>query len=258
MEISAYLRNCHTVRAFPTHYKLSLLPGDLLTMFRHLRNVSENEGIEHGFKLSLDSRYRLLPGTWIRGSEGTVGLKTSEWRNEATYIGDCHSHPYRLKLGVDAEIGPSSGDYREWWTHPPLHFRMAAHFVVSVDRLFLVLSRIPTLSRVPEPKVLEGYALIKYTRAIEKLGVLIAGDYPGFSRTDKLQAQKSAWDKYAPNAAKEFAKENLDYNLDLARALRFEYFAGRLGSGSGGCDLKLLSSRLYGTTCDRLSQFVCD
>jgi hypothetical protein len=256
MELSAYIRNCIRLRAFPTHYSLTFSHGDLLTAFRGLRDVSEAEGLEYGFKMNLDAHDRLVPGTRIRGSEQTVELRTREWRTEPTYIGDCHTHPYRLKMGADAEIGPSSGDYMEWWTYPPENSRVAVHFVISVDRVFLIVSRIKTITRLTYTRKDESATLRRYTAANEKLAMAAFDDYPRLTYTEKLRARKGAWDSHAPKAAKEFAQENLAYNLDMARILRFEFYAGRLGSGREACNLQLLSSRLYGSCCDYLKQLI--
>jgi hypothetical protein len=257
MELSAYLGNCFDNAKYPTYYTLSLSFGPVLRALRSLRHVSETAGKEYGFKLTASPTGRLTAGTPIEGSEQNVELKTKEWHLDRTYIGDCHTHPYQLKMGPAAEIGPSSGDYKEWWTYPPTGFRLAVHFVISVDRVFLVVSRIKTVSGLRFTTKPESETLKTYARENLKIAAEAFDDYHRLKTyPEKLRARKQAWDRYAPKAAQEFAAENLAFNLDMARLLRFEFYAGRLGYGTAGCNLQLLSSRLYGSCCEYFTQMV--
>jgi hypothetical protein len=47
-------------------------------------------------------------------------------------------------MGIGVCVGPSTGDYSEWWKFPPAHFKIAFHFVVSSSGIFLLLTRAKT------------------------------------------------------------------------------------------------------------------
>lgn len=248
MEINKYIKNCLKNSNFATQDELRIdRKSTLMANFINLRDLSENDGKECGFKLVVKQTGHLGAGPLIRGTETRLELDTKTWCKEATYIGDCHTHPYLRKMGDDAEIGPSSGDYKEWGTYPPNGYNIAVHFVISIRKVFLVFMRIKTIADRDSGKT-ESQTLNDYCNNNLELAIAANDDYPKLSYQAKLERRKDAWDRYAPNAAAEFARENMAYNLDMAKIRRFEFYVGDLGTNKDhSCRMTLRSSKLYST-----------
>jgi hypothetical protein len=254
MDFDDYVKHCIAEDGTPTPYNLVIGRNrDLLQSFRCLRNDSEREGRERGFHLHWNKTFGMAAaGSTIVGNAQNVSLGTKLAHNHPSYIGDCHTHPYHLKMGPLAQIGPSVNDYEDVWPYPPHSFPIAVYFVLSGSTVFLIFRRKMSLSTfsVPKDGITEGawqcILLDSKPKLAEALGQ--AGELK-YSSADNwfagLKAEKTAWQNYAPSAAREFSEDNLQMNLEMARHLHFEYYSGNLDSNEKFCQLDLKSNLLY-------------
>jgi hypothetical protein len=252
-----YLYNCIKNDGYATQRKL-FVSGSLLTQFRELHNRSESEGIEYGVNLyrklttssslTLNTKDQILIG----GNNGTtVDLKTKDVHNEHDYIGDCHTHPYLLKMGKNIQIGPSIGDYKEWWLHRPNAFNVAVHFVLSNGCIFLLFTRkatIPTFDENNLPLV-DNRRFNDFFITNDELNkaFLTAGDLKMSNYVKGLTAERDAFAQYEPTAPKILMQDNREMNKQLATDLKFEYYSGNLDndSKSTSCTLELATPMVY-------------
>jgi hypothetical protein len=99
MELERYVEGCIAAAEFKTERTLVLGPP-LLVTFRNLRGSSELDVKERGVYLYWDSNARQLQvSKTIGGTATRLDLDTKTVCNDSRYIGDCHTHPYKRKMG---------------------------------------------------------------------------------------------------------------------------------------------------------------
>ena len=258
MNLDEYVENCIKTETLPT--ATSVMVGKtLMTQFAAMRDDSEREVKERGVYLYWNSLSNSVEwrGTVLVGAQSVVQLDTKNVSLHPEYIGDCHTHPYQLKMGAEAAIGPSTNDYREWWYYPPSSQTVALHFVLGGSKIFLVVTRKSTLKLklVDKAKSLETDIEAvpdDAAKLSEKVNFLVADDGPAQreymmafdSQKGKFEFQSKWYEKYLPSIAQDFTKWNLETNLALAKKLKFEYFVGDMGTGTAtvpNCQLNLKS-----------------
>jgi hypothetical protein len=257
MELERYVEGCIAAAEFKTERTLVLGPP-LLVTFRNLRGSSELDVKERGVYLYWDSNARQLQvSKTIGGTATRLDLDTKTVCNDSRYIGDCHTHPYKRKMGPEARIGPSSGDHEEWWNYPPTKFQnFGIHFVISSATAFLLVTRAKTryIKVADTSKRLgESYRNVTYdgealtpinekAQSDEKFAILMGGnDY-------NAQQKAISEDKNLKGAPAAFAAANLKMNVELANRLDFEYYVGEMDEGASAlraCELALKSNPVY-------------
>ena len=138
-----YVSDLIDVNSTPTPGRILVLSRALIDLLYALTAQSENRIIEYGANLFWrNDAFRIIPGAIITGQSKTaVDMDTENMCRNYEYVGDCHTHPYLKKMGPEAMVGPSSGDYMEWWLNHPANFPFSLHFVLSGDAVFLLLTR---------------------------------------------------------------------------------------------------------------------
>jgi hypothetical protein len=172
----------------------------------------------------------------------TVDLQTQTERLANDYIGGFHTHPYAEKYGRGYSIGPSNGDWMEWWFRPPRHRPFAVHAVASGTDLFVVVFRhVP----VGQP-VLQGV-----TADAGRLNDAVFGlpdrdqvDYDACLHGRNWVALRQFFDARAPKVRRWHEEDAHAMNIGMANANRCEYYRGRLAGGA--VTLQLHSSRVLG------------
>ncbi len=261
MTLDEYVKNCIAAYDCPTAWSVTL-SGALVSKFRNLRGKSETRVAEHGVHIFWNSVSNTLYAgdEEMGGGKTAVDLKTSTIHKNAAYIGDCHTHPYKQKMGTDARIGPSTGDYMEWWYYPPTNFHIALHFVVSSATIFLLMMRAKTarvgimMKGQDVNAAFDGVtADTSSLRVVQEKSMNDDGfnrEYVRAFERDDYSVQRELYDRHFPTLARDFSEANLRMNLDLARKLHFEYFVGEMDSGTSAlptCNLQLKSEMVYGS-----------
>lgn len=250
MNFNKYIQSCLERADQPTENSL-LIGGDsdLANCFRYLIKPSEETGVERGLNLEWKAnKQEVEPGLVIPGTSGTaVDLKTREVNDQPSYIGDCHTHPYRLKMGDKAQIGPSSSDYQEWWVNPPQHFPIAIHFVISGSTIFLLFVREKTQKKLAFIDFSDTERLNKHVQDDENFNAAFIKAIEAGNNDKGFALQRQAWAQFAPDAATEFTQDNLKMNVLMAEYLGFEYYMGDLDKGGvpSSCRLNLVSKPVY-------------
>lgn len=244
MDIDEFVRNC-LQGANPSPGRLTIPKGQLLTQFRNLRGWSESQGREAGFHLYwFDGRLTAGQQKYEGVGPSAVNLNTTQARMDPGYIGDCHTHPYRIKMGPEARIGPSDGDHDNVWTRPPANHPVALYFVISSRTVFLVVRRDfrgNDLVWTGEPDTL---ALTRHAydpAFAEALGR--ARTMQETNLVEGLKAERHVWDTRAPEAAAEFREANLRHNIELANRNGYDFYAGEMDEAGKAaiCQLDRLS-----------------
>jgi hypothetical protein len=257
MDLNEYVQSCIARAEFKTERILVLGPP-LLTTFRNLRGASELDVKERGVYLYWDATSNQLQASKTIGGTATrLDLDTKTVCKDLRYIGDCHTHPYKRKMGPEARIGPSTGDYEEWWRFPPTNFqKFGIHFVVSSATVFLLITRAKTdhvyvadvgkkLEAAYRSVTYDGDALAPVNGRAqndEKFALLMGeNDY-------NAQQRAIAADKDLRGVPAAFAAANLKMNIELANRLTFEYYVGEMDEGASAvhaCQLGLQSNLVY-------------
>jgi hypothetical protein len=257
MDLDRYVESCIAASEFKTERALVLGPP-LLTTFRNLRGASELDVKERGVYLYWDTTIKQLQSSKTIGGTATrLDLDTKTVCNDSRYVGDCHTHPYKRKMGPEARIGPSAGDHEEWWNFPPASFKnFGIHFVISSAAVFLIVTRARTsYIKVADTskKLNETYRTVTYdgtalapinekAQTDDKFAILMGGqDY-------NAQQKAISSDKDLKGAPAAFAAANLKMNLELANKLGFEYYVGEMDEGASAvraCELGLKSNPVY-------------
>lgn len=250
MNFNKYVQSCLERADQPTESSLLLgSDSDLTNAFRYLIKASEDTGVERGLNLEWNAhKQEVEPGLVIPGTSGTaVDLKTREIKSKPSYIGDCHTHPYRLKMGTDAQIGPSSSDYMEWWVNPPQHFPLAIHFVVSGSTVFLLFMREKTNKKLSFIDFSDTERMNRHVQDNDKFNEVYIKAIEAGNNPNGFELQQKAWAKFAPQAAREFTDDNLKMNRLMAKHLGFEYYVGDLDKAGvpSACRLNLVSEPVY-------------
>lgn len=181
--------------------------------------------------------------TFMGGVNGTtVDLQTQTERVAPAYLGGFHTHPYAEKYGPGFSIGPSNGDWMEWWFRPPQHHPFAVHAVASGMDLFMVVFRRPPTGQ----PVLRGV-----TPDAGRLNDLVQGlqdteltAYDTHLRTRNWPALRAFFSASAPQVRQWHEEDAHAMNVGMANANRCEYYRGRLGGGP--VTLQLQSQRVLG------------
>lgn len=261
MELNEYVGYCVATDDFPTRQFLTL-SAPLVSAFRRLRGSSELDVRERGVHLLWNAHTgEVQPGTITMVGQGTaVDLKIQAIRTDFHYIGDCHTHPYRRKMGPEARIGPSTGDYMEWWLYPPAHFKIALHFVVSSATIFLVLTRAATerigISTKGQTVDAVFGEVTSDTAALSAIQTKSMDDdefnkeYLRATEKNDYKTQLELIERHFPGIAARFAEASLAMNVEMANKLRFEYYVGEMDEASAAlqtCKLILKSDLVYGS-----------
>jgi hypothetical protein len=256
MLLENYTEECIAKDDFPTDEAL-LLESGLIGSFRTLSQASESDVAERGVNIFWDQtpgKLRIGTTTFL-GRDTAVNMQTQTFRVDSTYIGDCHTHPYVKKMGIGTHIGPSTGDYMEWWLYPPKGFKIALHFVVSDSSIFLVLIRANTARVGISTKgadINSAFSGIEEdTFALHEVKQRSLDDdkfnkeyLKAFEKKD-YDAQRALYDKYFRGLGGRFSDANLRMNVALAEKLGFEYYVGDMDKTNPTCKLKLKSRPLY-------------
>lgn len=118
--------------------------GALCQRFHTLMTRSDHDVRERGFNLEWVVPGRLNPAstTYEGGYDGgSVDLRSNLASQSFPYIGDFHTHPYEKKYGAQYAIGPSNGDWMQWFMTPPQQKPVAVHCVASGSELFVLVFR---------------------------------------------------------------------------------------------------------------------
>lgn len=120
------------------------IDGTLCQRFHGLMTASDHDVRERGFNLEWTAPGRLTPAstTYQGGYDGgSVDLQSALASQSFRYIGDFHTHPYEKKYGAQYAIGPSNGDWMQWFMTPPQQKPVAVHCVASGSELFVLVFR---------------------------------------------------------------------------------------------------------------------
>jgi hypothetical protein len=125
----------------------------------------------------------------------------------------------------------------EWWIFPPVPAKaaldeatpefLAVHIVLSVSAVFLVLCRTQTATKLAFGTFVDTDRLQEPMRdidAAEKFSKAKSGK----SVVDQHKGERKFWDDNYPTMARDFAQDNLTFNLGQARLLGFEYYIGKI------------------------------
>jgi hypothetical protein len=254
MHLNEYVESCISHAQFKTKHNLTLVPP-LLTTFRNLRTLSEADVHERGVNLYWNKNTKQVEASETKvGTSTGLDLGTKKECATDRYIGDCHTHPYERKYGVEAHIGPSISDYQEWWVNPPQQSRFhnfALHFVISNATVFLLITRAQT-------KHLETQLVEAIKQAPSDHPPLTpiddrCSDEPDFAdlmsgKDYGAQKRAIASDSRLKEVPARFAAANRKMNIDLANKLICEYYIGQMDEGAKAllsCELTLKSNSVY-------------
>jgi FYVE zinc finger len=225
-----YVSDLIDVNSTPTPGRILVLSRALIDLFTALTAQSENRIIEHGANLFWRND-RIIPGGIITGQSKTaVDMDTKNMFRNHEYVGDCHTHPYLKKMGPEAMVGPSSGDYMEWWLNHPANFPFSLHFVLSGDAVFLLLTR--DVTRLGDKPLGVAQRTVAPDTAIINEPMHDLDTSEVYSKAQAANKERDFWKINFPNIPREFAQANLDMNIGLATALSFEYYRGKF-NGDG-------------------------
>ena len=258
MHLNEYIAQCLEFDLYPTAPRLTIPRGDLLTRMRNLRGISELEGLEHGFNLYWEDRYAsIVCGPQIAGlPNGTaVSLNAGVESRTPTYIGDCHTHPYRLKMGPNVHVGPSNGDWTQWRVYPPSAFNVGVHLVVSGATVFLVMQRPASQVRGQEyhfGEAGENADLLQAYFGHQELQDLIddARETAEVDRRRGFMMERDAWTmagKPWSGVPQTFVARVREMNIHVSNTYHFEFYIGSMDDGTQAapCTLLLQSHPVY-------------
>ena len=220
------------------------IPAPLCQRFITLVALSEANVVEHGCSLDwvANTVTACIP-TFVGLAGGTaVDLQTNTERHRPAYIGGFHTHPYVAKYGAGIGIGPSNGDWMEWWNRAPTGPTVAAQFVASGSDLFLILFRRTPAGALAQNNVTSDTA--RLNAAVRQwsdddqisYGEAIAGS--NWATARGLLRQNS------PTAITRHQADAHQMNCDLSARNGVEYFKGTLNNGPS--TLALASRRVLG------------
>ncbi|MDX2038288.1 MAG: hypothetical protein SFX72_16685 [Isosphaeraceae bacterium] len=239
MDLFHYIASLRIDKDFPTPRKLEITSDGLVKTLRSLITRSEAEGIELGLNLYWDpTSSSIATSDEFRGiGPAAVDMHARDVHKDINYLGDCHTHPYDIKMGPAATIGPSNSDYMEWWIFPPVPAKaaldettpefMAIHIVLSVSAVFLVLCRTQTATKVAFGTFVDTDRLQEPMRDID-IAEKFSKAKSGKTVVDQHRGERKFWDENFPTMARDFAQDNLTFNLGQARLLGFEYYIGKI------------------------------
>ncbi len=220
------------------------IPGPLCQRFTQLLALSDLNVVEYGCSLDWVAGHvtDCLPRFDGAASGTAVDLQTNVERQRAAYIGGFHTHPYEAKYGAGIGIGPSNGDWMEWWNRPPTGLTVATHFVASGRDLFLVLFRRTPAGNLAQDNVTsDTQRLNAAVRAWSDDDQVEYGEAMG--RRDWATA-RGLLVRNSPTAITRHQADAHQMNCDSAYANGVEYFKGTLNNGPS--TLQLASRRVLG------------
>ena len=145
MSLTEYVKAC-VAKVDTKTPKSVTIDKYLILPLRNLRGLSESKVLEHGHNLFW-RKDQLVPGDRIIGQSTMVDLKSPEVVKDDEHIGDIHSHPYKIKMGTGARIGPSADDLDSWYKFKPARFPLGVHLVMSSASVFLIVTRPASVHR---------------------------------------------------------------------------------------------------------------
>jgi hypothetical protein len=220
------------------------IPAPLCQRFTALLTQSDQNVIEYGCSLDLlptglTADIRTFNGT---ANGNAVDLQTITERERATYIGGFHTHPYQAKYGAGIGIGPSNGDWMEWWNRPPTGPTVAAQFVASGGDLFLIIFR-----RKPMGVLSLEKATSDTGRLNDVMRNWLADDQLKYGEAIQAGEWADARQMLIRNSPTAIAWHQTDthqMNCGIAEANSVEYFKGTLNNGPS--TVALASKRVLG------------
>lgn len=235
MKLSAYVQACldNPKTKIEKQLELDDSDGDSVlcpAAILATSKASEKAAVEYGMNLYWDStKSQIKLGKLISQSKATMvnlGSKTEVVKKD--YIGDLHTHPYKLKMGEKAEMGFSAEDIDGFFKFPPNHMSLAVHIVISYHAVFMIIRRDLNI-KLDEKNPWSGLpydgAMIRETRDNHpQLKALMEDAYEISETAKSAQAQKAAWDKYAPKFAQELSATNRAMNIAMAQKKRYDYY----------------------------------
>jgi hypothetical protein len=175
-------------------------------------------------------------------SGNAVDLQTLTERQRAAYIGSFHTHPYERKYGQGIWIGPSNGDWEEWWRRPPGHQTVAAHFVASGGELFLIVFRTLPAGQLAQDNVTsDTQRLNDAIRNWSDKDQVKWGEAEQHRRWDDMRALLR---QNSPKAISQHQADAHQMNCDIAKKNAVEYYKGPLLNAAS--TLTLASDRVLG------------
>jgi hypothetical protein len=215
------------------------------------RDMSERDIKEIGMIMHwLPRTRRFLMGDMRIGERTGVSWDSIiEQFRQPTCVGSVHTHPYREKLGPEAEIGFSFGDFVFYAEQFPLWMPFSLNFVVSNTRLFLAVYRLATTKVINNTLYNQLNTDEKGADAYLNQRGKLQESYALDTNTSVLQSQG----KTAESARLErgffggiagYIPLRMSLNRAMikqaAQTMRFEAYEGRLGG-----TLHLQSHRVY-------------
>jgi hypothetical protein len=220
------------------------IPGPLCQRFTALLTQSDQNVVEYGCSLDwVGNAVTACIPTFNGAAGGTaVDLQTNVERQRAAYIGGFHTHPYEEKYGAGIGIGPSNGDWMEWWNRPPTGPAVAAQFVASGRDLFLIVFR-----RTPAGALAQNNVTSDTQRLNDAVRTWSDDDQLTYGEAIGNRDWATARALLRQNSPTAIARHQADahqMNCDLAARNGVEYFKGRLNNGPSR--LSLASQRVLG------------
>jgi hypothetical protein len=222
MSLTEYAKAC-IAKADTKTPKSVTIDKALILPLRNLRGLSESKVLEHGHNLFWKKDQLELSDRLV-GQSTMIDLKSSEAVKDDAYIGDIHSHPYKIKMGSGARIGPSADDLDSWYKFKPAKLPLGVHLVMSSASVFLVVTRQGTAKKIdfssaePDTERLNTYA---YTIPELAKGLEKARDKKG---KERWLFEKQVWETMAPEAAAQFAEDNRKMNIAVANKSKHEFY----------------------------------
>jgi FYVE zinc finger len=240
--LDAYVSDIIDVNTTPTALKLLVSSRALVDRFATLIRKSEREVIEYGTNLFWRND-KVLPGDLIQGQSKTaVDMKTAQLCTHHEYLGDCHTHPYLKKMGPAATVGPSSGDYMEWWINYPKSYDLSLHFVLSGSTVFLLLTR--DITKLGHPLLGNAQMGVQSDTSVINQPMYDLDTSVAYDNAQKQNKELEFWKTNFPAIPSQFADANIDMNKALATSLSFEYYSGDF-SDSGVVLNRLSTNEVY-------------
>ena len=247
MKLSKYVKEI--IRAPNDVYTPSSLDvsKQLADKFRSLLNKSESDVKEYGknlyWKPSTSGPAVTAGQTTYDGGAAAVNLQTSTECKQFSYIGDFHTHPYKNKYGPDAKIGPSNGDWMEWWHNPPQQKDFGVHCVASGNELFVIIFRSKPTGDITETGVTgDAGRLNDFMR--EELALDVSIVYGDALQRKDWPGLRKFFSEHAPNAIQWHEDDTNSMNRELAEANGCEYYRGPLSENP--TRISLISKRVRG------------
>ncbi len=216
----------------------------LCQRFHGLMALSDQNVREYGCSIDWVNNKLVAVGQRFDGHQnGTaVDLQTVTERQRATYIGGFHTHPYLTKYGPGIGIGPSNGDWMEWWMRPPAHQTVAVQFVASGTELFLMVFRTTPVGNLSQAGVTSDTARLNdAVRAWSDADQVTYGDRQANRQWAQMRQLLQA---NSPQAIGWHQQDAHQMNCDIANANHVEYYKGPLNNGPS--TLALASKRVLG------------